>query len=77
MPHRLARGGGEGDMQARTHLQNIRTSGCMAEQRYIVRYALAEEPVPTGWDCRPMQGHHGAEGRVIHSKRVDEDADED
>jgi len=49
----------------------------MAEQRYIVRYALAEEPVPTGWDCRPMQGHHGAEGRVVHSKRVDEGADED
>ena len=60
-----------------SHLQNIRTSGCMAEQRYIVRYALAEEPVPSGWDCRPMQGHHGAEGRVIHSKRVDEGADED
>ena len=49
----------------------------MAEQRYIVRYALVEEPVPSGWDCRPMQGHHGAEGRVIHSKRVDEGADED
>ena len=49
----------------------------MADQRWIMRYALDDEPVPDGWHCTPMLGHHGAEGRVIHSKPVDEDANED
>ena len=38
--------------------------------RLVCRYALADEPVPDGWECKPIQGWHGAEGRVIWSKRV-------
>jgi hypothetical protein len=42
----------------------------MADQRWIMRYALADEPVPDGWACRRLAGWHGSQGRVLHFKEV-------
>jgi len=42
----------------------------MVITRLVCRYALADEPVPDGWECKPIQGWHGAEGRVIWSRKV-------
>ena len=35
----------------------------------VCRYGFETDDMP-GWDMTPMSGHHGAEGRVIWTRRV-------
>lgn len=61
-------------LSSRSHLR--RTSEVPEKRedvrRYVFRYAMEDQPVPDGWEVRPLSGWNKAQGRVIWVRKDDE-----